>query len=140
MTVYDKMSKFLSIGYRIASIRNAFHLSQTKFADSIGISRSFLSELENGITKPSLPILFTIEYKYGYNYKWILTGDGHPYFNSATPPLTMPITGRELPDRVVLYWWSIVERIFMEGNKDKVDALKAQIRALDPKKTPSDNK
>ena len=128
------MSKYLTTGYRIASIRSAFHLSQTKFADSIGISRSFLSELENGITKPSLPILFTIEYKYGYNYKWILTGDGHPYFSSATPPLTMPITGCEMPDRVVLYWWSVVVRIFEDGDKSKIDALKAQLRALDPQK------
>lgn len=62
------------------------NLTQFKFAKAIGISPSFLSELESGKTKPSLPIVYTIEYKFGYRTEWIFTGDGDMYLGTGEPP------------------------------------------------------
>lgn len=126
------MNKYLSIGNRISSIRSMVHLTQTKFSRAIGISPSFLSELESGKTKPSMPILFAIEYKFGYRYEWILTGDEPLYLNDMRRPCTMPLTGYETSDRILLYWFTILIRIFEEGDKSKVELLKAQLRSLDP--------
>ena len=124
------MQKYLSIGNRIAYIRSRSHLIQTKFAQSIGISPSFLSELENGITKPSMPILFTIEYKYNYRHEWVLTGDGETYLD----PLQVreSITGYETSSRVLTVWINRLIRIFEEGDEKKIEAIKASLRALDP--------
>lgn len=124
------MHKYFSIGNRIAYIRSCSHFNQTKFSDSIGISRSFLSELESGITKPSMPILLAIEYKYGYLLEWILTGDGE----KIKDPLQVrePQAFYKTSDRVLNLWIDILIRIFEEGDKSKIEALKAQLRALDP--------
>jgi len=124
------MHKYFSIGNRIAYIRSWSHFNQTKFSNSIGISRSFLSELESGITKPSMPILLAIEYKYGYLWEWILTGDGE----MIKDPLQTrePQAIYKTSDRVLNIWTDILIRIFEEGDKSKIEALKAQLRALDP--------
>lgn len=124
------INKYASVGYRIVSIRNSFHLTQAKFAESIGISRPALSAIESGITKPSMPILFVIEFKYNYRHEWILTGDGEIY----TDPLKVkePQAFYKTSDRVLNLWIDILIRIFEEGDKSKIEALKAQLRALDP--------
>lgn len=132
LSVIEVMNKYLSIGYRIASIRNMVHLTQTKFSRAIGISPSFLSELESGKTKPSIPILFAMEYKFHCRYEWVLTGDDPIYLQDFSMPVTMPISGYETPDRSLNFWFDKVIRIFEEGDKAKVELLKAQLRSLDP--------
>ena len=124
--------KYLSIGNRIMQIRNKKGLSQLRFAQIVGISRSFLSELEGGITKPSMPILYTIEYKFSFRHEWILTGDEPIFVNDLNPPVMMPLTGYETSDRVLVTWINRLIRIFEEGDTTKVDAIKASLRALDP--------
>lgn len=124
------INKYASVGYRIVSIRNSFHLTQAKFAESIGISRPALSAIESGITKPSMPILFVIEFKYNYRHEWILTGDGEIYAD----PLKVkePISGYETSNRVLIAWIKKLVRIFEEGDEKKIDAIKSSLRALDP--------
>lgn len=126
------MSKYLTIGYRIASIMSKSHLTQAKFAETIGISSSFFSELKNGITKPSMPILLSIEYKYGYRWEWILTGDGEMIKDPSSTQIRESQPVYKTSNRVLLYWYDMVVRIFEEGDKSKIEALKAQLRALDP--------
>ncbi len=125
-----KIPKFLSIGNRITQIRNKNNLSQLRFSQIIGISRSFLSELEGGITKPSIPILLAIEYRFGFKHEWIITGDGEIYTN----PLSVrePMGGYETSNRAFLYWSAFLKRIFEEGDEKKIEAIKSSLRALDP--------
>jgi len=125
--------KYLSIGNRIGQIRNKKGLSQLRFAQIIGISRSFLSELEGGITKPSMPILLAIEYKFDVSYEWIMTGDGsmdRP--GSYGLNSIMPVSEAEKSNRAFLYWSGFLKRIFNAGNKQDIEAIKASLRALDP--------
>jgi transcriptional regulator with XRE-family HTH domain len=131
--------KYLTIGNRIEQIRHKKGLSQAKFAKTIGISRPALSAIENGLTKPSMPILNTIEYKYGFRLEWILTGDEPIYVDPLSQPSVMPLTGRETSDRQLMFWISMITRIFEEGDKVKIEAIKAQLRALDPSTKKEEN-
>ncbi|KUG22488.1 hypothetical protein ASZ90_007732 [hydrocarbon metagenome] len=107
-------------------------MKQAKFAESIGISRPALSAIETGVTKPSFPILYVIEAKYGYRHEWILTGDGEWYVN----PLSASIRESQAPyktsDKVLNFWIDRLIRILEEGDEKKIEAIKAAIRALDP--------
>jgi transcriptional regulator with XRE-family HTH domain len=126
------MSKYLTIGYRIASIQSKSHLKQAKFAETIGISSSFFSELKNGITKPSMPILLAIEYKYGYRWEWVLTGDGEMIKDPLSTQNREPQAAYKTSDRVLNIWIDRLIRIFEEGDEKKIEAIKSSIRALDP--------
>lgn len=125
--------KYLSIGNRIGQIRNKKGLSQLRFAKIIGISRSFLSELEGGITKPSMPILLAIEYKFDVSHEWIMTGD-EPMYRPGAYGLNsiMPISEDERLDRAFLYWSGFLKRILKGGDKQDIEAIKASLRAFDP--------
>jgi transcriptional regulator with XRE-family HTH domain len=127
--------KYLSIGSRIASIRSIKNLTQAKFAKEIGISRPSLSVIESGQTKPSMPILLAIEYKYSVKYEWIMTGDGPMYVTGSygLNDIT-PVSASEKSNRAFLYWSGFLKRIFEEGDQTKIEAIKGSLRALDPKK------
>ena len=44
----------MSLGENLKKIRNDKHESQTKFAEKLGISRTYLSDLENDRKSPSI--------------------------------------------------------------------------------------
>lgn len=62
------------IGSRIRLIRKTYGLNQAEFSESIGISSNYLSNLETGKFKPSMPILLAIKNRYSIIPKAILTG------------------------------------------------------------------
>ena len=51
-------------------------LKQGLFAESIGISQGYLSDVIRGRKEPSKTVLIAIEGKYGYRLEWLLTGEG----------------------------------------------------------------
>lgn len=61
---------------RIKSVRTRHNLSQQAFADTIGITRQYLSLLENGEREPSDLVLNAISREYGINIAWLKTGEG----------------------------------------------------------------
>ena len=50
----------ISLGKRIKAAREAMSMSQKDFAEEIGISKNFLSDIERGNKKPSLTNLVNI--------------------------------------------------------------------------------
>lgn len=129
----EKIPKYLSIGWRIRGIRSEKGLKQTQFAKALGLSQSVYSSLENGLTKPSMPILLAMEYVFSVRKEWILTGDGPMYRELeglGTPISITPVDTDS--DRHRKMWINKLNRIFDEGDKTKIDAIKAQLRAFDP--------
>jgi len=118
------LPKYYSIGNRISQIRDKYGLSQKKFADIIGISRSFLSELEAGITKPSMPILLAIEYKYKYRLEWIITGDGSPNVYDADKLPILPVIGKEIFDKTTIIWIKRLINILQGNDTQKSKLIK----------------
>src|SRR3569832_2180226 len=70
-----KFSKAIGINNRIKRIREQEGLTQKDFSAKIGISRSFLSEIEAGKVKPSIEALIGIVLSFQIDTHWLLAGD-----------------------------------------------------------------
>jgi transcriptional regulator with XRE-family HTH domain len=127
-----KIQKYASIGIRIRQLRETKKLNQTKFAQQIGISQTFLSDLEKGLTKPTMPVLLAIEYIYGTRKEWVMTGDEPMYCAPVLGPTFINVREGISADKQQKLWVNKLVRIFEEGDKFKIDAIKAQLRAFDP--------
>ena len=63
----------------IKKLRERTGLTGIKFAENIGISQSYLSELENHISKPNKTLLLAISYIYNTPIEWLLSGEGEMF-------------------------------------------------------------
>lgn len=61
---------------RIKEIRLALGLTQEQFADKLGLSRNFITQLESGSKQPSERTLSDICRIYSINEKWLRSGEG----------------------------------------------------------------
>lgn len=61
-----------SIALKVGFIRSSNKLNQSEFADEIGISRSLVSKIENGLHAPSCEIIKAICEKYNVSSDWLL--------------------------------------------------------------------
>jgi transcriptional regulator with XRE-family HTH domain len=83
MTLARKKTKRLetidwkAVGERIREIRG-FHVTQLDFAQSIGVSQSYLSNMENGRVEVGAAILLSLGQRYGKSLEWLLTGRNEP--------------------------------------------------------------
>jgi len=74
----------INISKKVLDIRNQKGYSQQKISDILGISRSFLSEVENGLAIPGHTFLLSF-YKYlNVNINWLLTDRGEQYIEKET--------------------------------------------------------
>ena len=72
-----KLTKYdIKIHDRIKETRIYYHYTLTAFAKSLGFSQSYISEVENQKTKPSLVLLYQISENTTINLHWLFTGEG----------------------------------------------------------------
>ena len=69
-----KFAKATEINKRIKQVRERAGLTQKRFAEQIGVSRSFLSEIEAGKVKPSVEALIGIVTQFQIDAHWLLAG------------------------------------------------------------------
>lgn len=69
-----KFAKPTEINKRVKQVRERAGLPQKIFAEEIGISRSFLSEIEAGKVKPSIETLIGIVSRFQIDAQWLLVG------------------------------------------------------------------
>ena len=62
-----------SVGRRIRELRG-FDMNQVEFADAIGVTQSYVSDIERGQKEPGAVVLFRIARLYGKTIEWLLTG------------------------------------------------------------------
>lgn len=67
------------LGLNLKSIRKQLRLTQIIFADKLGISNGYVSDLEKGKAKPSESLLRNIEREFRINRNWLLTGEGEKF-------------------------------------------------------------
>ena len=66
-----------NFGARLKQARKVLGLTQAKFAEPIGITNGYVSDLEKGkVQKPSDPVIQTIMNCYRLNRNWLLSGEG----------------------------------------------------------------
>jgi len=112
-----------TFGDRIAAVREYKALNQKQFSDAIGVSRSFLSEVENGKSKPSIEMLSGIAGRYGdIDTDWLLTGNGSMLRddgkNTHEPTPEDPLARRKA--LVMTMVEQIVERIDDDRGLDEI--------------------
>ncbi len=65
------------IGARIRKLRTSQNIRQNSFAEIVGCSNSYLSDIEKGRTKPSLELLIAITKNTYCDLTWLITGKGN---------------------------------------------------------------
>ena len=69
---------------RLLYILKLSGLSQTDFGASLGLSKSQMSHVISGRTKPSREVLVKIALKYNINLNWLISGKGYPQEEAET--------------------------------------------------------
>jgi transcriptional regulator with XRE-family HTH domain len=81
--------KMATVGERIREVRDARNWTQEKLSDSSGISKSFLSEVENKGKNISLDLLLRIAQALGTTVQYLATGEGEE--PTARRPIVIPV-------------------------------------------------
>jgi transcriptional regulator with XRE-family HTH domain len=71
-----KKELLVRLGSRVIEVRGKLGLKQKDFAKVLGVSASYLSDIELGKTRPSFDFLISCYNKYKLNINWLLVGDG----------------------------------------------------------------
>ena len=74
-----------SLGERIRQLRVQHKLTQQEFAHSLGISQSFLSDMERGTKIPGGDTLLSLKRSYHVSTDWILSGEVEMYAEGENP-------------------------------------------------------
>ena len=74
---------------------------QKDFAEALGVSGSFLSELENGKNRPGLLFLKKMSTVFNISIDYILNGDGDPFRPIPGEPTVIPSVNDDSPDSEV---------------------------------------
>ena len=83
------------INTRIKQIRELLQLNQSDFATKTGISRSAISEFENGTREPSKSFLLALT-DLGISLDWFLTGKGIPFMTLSHVTTAQEATNQAL--------------------------------------------
>ncbi len=74
----------MGLSERLRAIRFSLRLTQAEMADQLGVSNSFLSEIEKGKTKPGYEFLFNIYDIFDVSLNYLLKGKGDMFCGSGT--------------------------------------------------------
>ncbi len=77
-------SELIEFGKRVRSIRTELDIVQKDFAVKLGLSGSFLSEIEKGKTKPGYEFFKSIILKIKVNPIYLYTGEGPHFMGKIT--------------------------------------------------------
>ena len=66
-----------AVGRRVRELRG-FDMTQQEFADRIGISQTYVSDMERGKVEVGSEILLRVAIEFGRTIEWLLTGHDKP--------------------------------------------------------------
>lgn len=69
---------------RLVFLRKRLKLTQKEFAEKLGVSQSYISEVENGQTQPGISLLVSLNLYFNVSVDWLITGQGRIFTKSAT--------------------------------------------------------
>ncbi len=74
----------MTVNERIFELRkNSLKISQTEFAESVGVSRGVIVNLESGATTPKPQFLDLVCRVHNVNRDWLETGEGEMFANMS---------------------------------------------------------
>ncbi|MDQ1351686.1 MAG: hypothetical protein QG657_1991 [Acidobacteriota bacterium] len=78
----------MQFGQRVKEIRKTLRLSQKEFAESLGISGTFVSEVESGKYKPCYDFFYNMMEHFNVNLHYLLSGQGEMFIRDMKPAET----------------------------------------------------
>ena len=69
-------------GERIKEIRKSLNLTLEKFGEKIGVTKTAISRIENGINNLTEQLIKSICREFGVDYIWLTTGEGEMFVDS----------------------------------------------------------
>lgn len=73
-----------TLGARVKLVRTKNNLKQEEFADSLSVSRSFISRIETDKENASDTVIKLISLQYNVSYRWLREGNGEYSINKDT--------------------------------------------------------
>ena len=64
------------MGARVKELRNHFGLTQSEFSSKLGLSRSHISNIENGNEMPSRSVILLMSAIFSVSIGWLQSGEG----------------------------------------------------------------
>jgi transcriptional regulator with XRE-family HTH domain len=119
--------KYTDIGARLRKLRGK--RTQAAFAQEIGTTLRSYQHYESGARVPHIHLLSKIADICDTTSDWILTGKASVRGKLRGEYAQLQEKGLDLD---FLYLYLSLERIYLEGDPVKIDAIKSQLRALDP--------
>lgn len=116
---------------RLKEVRKKIGLSQQDFSESINISESYLSKLENNARAVNDRVVQLVCLKYGVREEWLRTGAGEMF---ATPEPPVEPTKRETLVRYIL---DVAAELSEENREILLDAAQ-KLAEKYPRKNPTD--
>lgn len=114
-------------GERLLHFRKQMKLTQAEFAKALGVSRSYVLNIETGRNEPSREFLRKLHDAFGVSADWVLTGRGE---SIPTSEASLPRDGEEqtfspgtLSDRVKLLSGRIAAGVPIEAEENILDWL-----------------
>lgn len=74
----------MTINDRIKEVRRSSSLSQTAFADRLGVTRGVITNIEGGLTTPKDSFVNLICREFGVSVAWLTDGVGEMYVRRST--------------------------------------------------------
>lgn len=74
--IHPTQTQTTHIGQRIRNVRKAQNMNQYEFAAELGIKQPSLSQIEQGVIRPSLKVIQMVAKTYQVSYAWLLDGVG----------------------------------------------------------------
>jgi len=115
----DIEGKQATVGQRLRAGRNALGLSQARMASELGLPQSTLADYELDKYPVQRDMCLAIEYKFGINHEWILTGKGEMFLSS--PPRPGGAGGAPRP--IIVTSRSQLERLEQTEGRDRYYAV-----------------
>ena len=82
----------MNIKDRIKQVRNVLGITQSKFANRIAVSSSYISEVENGVKEINERAIRLIVAEYNVNEDWLRNGN-EPMFNEDLSAILSEVMG-----------------------------------------------
>jgi transcriptional regulator with XRE-family HTH domain len=118
----------------IKNLRDKTGLNGTVFANNIGITQGYLSDIENYKQAPSKTLLLAISFIYNTSTEWLKTGEGEMVRKFGVDEVAggvAPYNKVEKPlddDPMVAELLEAARKVLKSGNRVAVEALDRNIR------------
>lgn len=88
---------------RIRQLRKALGLTLEAFGEKIGLTRSAVSNIENGHRQPTKQVVAFICREYNVNMNWLRTGEGEMFMDLDSDDEISAYVGKVLNDEKAVY-------------------------------------